>query len=329
MKMLKITKVLHAHDFSPAARTAMKYATRLAASLNVPLDVLHIVPSIGPAQFLEIDLTRAAEDSDESVRNIAARLTEAHTILRTPSDGESDEHVRYVIGHSPLPAPAILEFAAMEKSSLIVLGAHGIRASEEGQLGSVASELIQRSACPVMLVPERVPEGAADEAIERIVTYISFAHLVQPVIVFAFRIARVFGAQLDILALTNGGDPKTGIPDVEQSPVALRSTLHRQLLRAVETDAAESGQPFENVNVHLRSGHDVNTILSFAREQRSDLLVVEAPGLAAFESPLERMVERIVNNAPCPVVVVNTCGQGSVRKQNRRRAAAPFSTDIA
>lgn len=292
--------------------TAMKYGLRLARTLTVPIDVLHVVPSIGPARFLDLD---AAAADDSSVRDVLNRL-------RSAAAGYGDVDVRFHLGRSPLPGPAILEMAKQQESSLILLGAHGLRAGKEGQLGSVAAELIQRSSCPVMLVPERVPEAAADADVERIVTYISFAHLVEPVLVFAFQMARMFGAHLDILALTNGQAAKEAVHAVEQSPEDLQSVLHRQLLRAVESESMHNGQPFEDVKVHVRGGHDAETILRFAQDQRSDLLVIEAPGLAAFESPLERMVERIVNDAPCPVIVVNTCGHPGVGMRKRRRTAS-------
>lgn len=313
--MLQITRVLHAHDFSPASRTALKFSKRISDALHVPLEVVHVTPSFGPVQFVEIEPYSADQWPPDSAER---RLVEAVQAVGRP------EQFRLLMGRGPLPGPAILELAAQAKPNLIVIGAQGVRAAEEGQLGSVASELIQRSACPVMLVPERVAEEAADDDVSRIVTYISFAHLVEPVMVFAFRIARVFGAHLDVLALTNGAMGRRGevAGSIEHSPEAIQSVLHRQLLRAVERESAENGSPFEDVQIHLRSGHDADTILEFTRSQNSDLLVVEAPGLAAFESPWERMVEHIVNHAPCPVIVVNTCGQRNVGKRRTGRAAA-------
>lgn len=320
--MLHISRILHANDFSPASITAMKYSMRLAHSLSVPLDILHVVPSIGPARFSELDLSAGKDDPDEIVR----KVTRAFEQITHQIDGVD---VQYVLGRSPLPGPAILERAMQQKASLIVLGAHGLRAAREGQLGSVAAELVQRASCPVMLVPERVPESAADEEVERIVTYVSFAHLVEPVIVFAFQMARLFGAHLDILALTNGRALNDEIDLPERSTEDLKSALHRQLLRTVESESKESAEPFGDVKVHLKSGYDGDTILSFASERKSDLLVIEAPGLAAFESPLERMVERIVNDAPCPVIVVNTCSRGDVTRSGKKRRRLVANSTVA
>lgn len=318
--MLQIKKILHAHDFSPAARTALKYATRLSNSLSIPLDVLHVIPSMGPTRFVEFDPT-----TDETVPDETLRST--FDDLQASVEGPIHAPVRYLLARSPLPGPAILEHASKEMPNLIIIGAHGSRAAEKGQLGSVASELIQRSTCPVMIVPERVPKSAADEKVERIVTYISFAHLVEPVIIYAFRIARVFGAHLDVLALTKAHGAQE--EKVEDSPDAMQTVLHRQLLRAVEAEAKENGVPFEDVDIYLRSGHASETILGFAKEHRSDLILVEAPGLAAVESPLGRMVERIVNDAPCPVIIVNTCGQPFVRGRKRRRASSSRPKDVS
>jgi nucleotide-binding universal stress UspA family protein len=51
------------------------------------------------------------------------------------------------------PATAILEYAAEQQASLVVLGSHGHSAIGELLIGSTAREVTQRATVPVLLVP--------------------------------------------------------------------------------------------------------------------------------------------------------------------------------
>lgn len=300
--MLTIQRILHATDFSSTAKTAFQYAARLAHKLKIPLDVLHVLPGLGPARFQEVNPSGDDTSLEEGVRRILAEfraLAEAGI-----PDGVV---VRYLIGRGPLPAPVILEEASHSESNVIVLGAHGQRSNTTPFLGSVAAELMQRSTCPVLMVPRSVTNEAVDEKIESVLTFVSFSHFLQPVIKFALILARLFEARLDVLALTETRSMRTD--DQEDSETT--RNLEKHLWNVVESQGAETGEaiPLDAIRLHLQSTIDVESILRFAREHNSDLFVVEAPGLGPIESPAERMLESIVNQSPCPVMLVNTCGK--------------------
>ncbi len=164
--MTTFSRILYATDFSPTAKTAFQYASRLAHKLNIPLHVLHVLPGIGPSRFETVDL--AAEDAtvDEARRDTIAAFR------GLASGGVPGVIVQFMVGRGPLPAPVILEEAARTESSMIILGAHGQHVKETQSLGSVAAELMQRSTCPVLLVPTGVEEGAVDEQFRSVLTFV-------------------------------------------------------------------------------------------------------------------------------------------------------------
>jgi nucleotide-binding universal stress UspA family protein len=52
-----------------------------------------------------------------------------------------------------VPAPAILEYASTHDIDLIVIGSRGYTGMKRLLLGSVASEVLSKSRCPVLLIP--------------------------------------------------------------------------------------------------------------------------------------------------------------------------------
>lgn len=310
--MLSIQRILHATDFSATANTAFQYAARLAHKLKIPLDVLHVVPGMGATRFEEVSLS-----SDESALDKVHQKTLAEFRKLAKSGIPEGVSVRYLIGRGPLPGPVILEEASHSESNIIVLGAHGQQSFEPTFLGSVAAELMQRSTCPVLMVPGAVSQEAVDEKIETVLTFVSFSHMLQPVLKFALLMARLFEARLDVLALT------AGTTAVDEEDRETTRNLEQQLWRvlASQNDEGSGNIPGGNIRLHLQSTADVESILGFAQEHHSDLFIVESPGLGPIESPTERMLESIVNRSPCPVMLVNTCGKGFGRSSALRPKA--------
>jgi nucleotide-binding universal stress UspA family protein len=61
----------------------------------------------------------------------------------------------------------------------------------------------------------------------------------------------------------------------------------------------------QNLKVHVVAGHPVRSIVELAREIRADLLVIGATGHSAlYERMIGSRADRIVQLAPCPVLVV-------------------------
>lgn len=320
--MLQINRVLHATDFSTSSRSAAKYALLLANRLHVPLDIVHVISGIGASTIFEYAPADLAADASESDRSISEGFESLRTLAQ-----RSDVPVRFLSGRGPLPGPVILEEAKKATANLIVLGAHGGGEAEVDELGSVATDIVRRSTCPVMVIPAHVTEGAADERIERVVTFISFAHLLEPVVVFAAEFARLFEAHLDVLAATNGNaaGAETSSDAIERR---LWHILEKNAASIGSGEPAQNGQrPYRDLQLHTMAGDSVDQILQFARDRKSDLLILEAPGLGSHESPFEQMAEEIVGRAPCPVILVNTCGRifGKARSKPRSRTARQAS----
>jgi nucleotide-binding universal stress UspA family protein len=136
-------------DGSPNSERALDWAMKQAAAVQAPLTVIAVhevpksywggIPVIGPAdEALLENLRRAAE---ELTRKASTRLGDAAPASVT---------VRAVSGF------VVKELVdASENADLVVVGTRGASGFARVLVGSVSSEVVQHSACPVVIVPHR------------------------------------------------------------------------------------------------------------------------------------------------------------------------------
>jgi nucleotide-binding universal stress UspA family protein len=145
---MAIKPILHASDFSPASRSALKVARNLARALKAPLILCHAYealppisgepPSIPSNLFSQI-MTSAREGATRQL----AKLAKA-----TRGDGI---RVSTVLVEGP-PAPAVIRVAKRKGAQLIVVGTQGRTGVPRMLMGSVADRIVRLSSCPVLTV---------------------------------------------------------------------------------------------------------------------------------------------------------------------------------
>ena len=136
-------------DGSPNSERALDWAMRQAAAVHVPLTVIAVhevpksywggIPVIGPAD--EALLGKLRQAAEEMTHKAADRL----------SDGKpASVAVRAVNGF------VVKELVdASQDADLVVVGARSGSEFARLLVGSVSSEVVQQSACPVVIVPHK------------------------------------------------------------------------------------------------------------------------------------------------------------------------------
>ena len=134
-------------DGSPNSERALEWAMRHAAALQVPLNVVAVhevpksywggIPVIGDADEALLEQLRVG--ADQMTQRVADRLGDA----RPPA-----VNVRAVSGF------VVKELVdASGSADLVVLGSHSRHGFARLVTGSVSSEVIEQSVCPVVIVP--------------------------------------------------------------------------------------------------------------------------------------------------------------------------------
>jgi nucleotide-binding universal stress UspA family protein len=134
---------------SPNSEHALDWAMRQAAALHAPLTVVAVhevaksywggIPVIGPADRPLLEkLQQAAE---EVTQKAASRLSDS---------APASVSVRAVNGF------VVKELVdASQDADMVVVGARGGGSLTRLLMGSVSSEVVQHSACPVVIVPHK------------------------------------------------------------------------------------------------------------------------------------------------------------------------------
>jgi nucleotide-binding universal stress UspA family protein len=133
-------------DGSPNSERALDWAMRHAAALQVPLTVVAVhevtksywgsIPVMGPADQPLLDKLHDA--ADEMTKHAASRL----------GDRPASVAVHAVSGF------VVQELVnASQDADMVVVGTRGTKGLSRLVMGSVSSELVQHSACPVVILP--------------------------------------------------------------------------------------------------------------------------------------------------------------------------------
>ena len=136
-------------DGSPNSERALDWAMRQAAAVRAPLTVITVhevpksywggIPVVGPGDEPLLETLRRA--AEEMTQKVAGRLGDA---------GPASVTVHAVSGF------VVKELVdASQDADLVVLGARGASGFTRLIMGSVSNEVVQHSACPVVIVPHK------------------------------------------------------------------------------------------------------------------------------------------------------------------------------
>ena len=131
-------------DFSESSLMALAHALKLAERTGARLHLCHVVPRGGIAAPMNLGFNIPEEFPE--AREARARLQRLHADLGAKVDAEV--HLR--MGE---PVAGILALIQELKPDLVVVCSHGKGRIRRALLGSVSSQLAQRSPVPVVLVP--------------------------------------------------------------------------------------------------------------------------------------------------------------------------------
>lgn len=147
-------KILCPTDFSEASFEALHRAADSAASELTEIYVVYVEPSDQPKSALTespIKSNRGALHREELLKKLETAIEKhlPHSLLAHPVVKNGD------------PASGILQTAHEEGAEVIIMTTHGAGGWRNGDLGSVAGEVIRRSACPVLTIGHlAVPENS-------------------------------------------------------------------------------------------------------------------------------------------------------------------------
>jgi universal stress protein A len=146
---IDLKRILVPTDFSPLAKKAVHYATRLAQQFGAELNLFHVVePEIPPA--FDGFMIAPQAISNGNTTSYTHRLNRLGNSVRTAGVSQVRSTVR-----TGLAAFEIVQAAKDLDVDLIVIATHGYTGWKHFAIGSTAERVVRAAPCPVLVVREK------------------------------------------------------------------------------------------------------------------------------------------------------------------------------
>lgn len=304
--MYPFRNILFPTDFKPHTRAALKYAAAFAHSGGGRVVVFSVQSSKVPADLL----ANSEQTSDAQEDRWLSQLRhDFKDVLADPLFTGLDVKPVVVAGE---PAPEIAKGALDYGSDLVTVVSHGRRGFPRALWGSTAEDIIAEAPCPVLMIRPQQHDfveqvGSRSELrLDRILLATNFRPSSAAATQVATQLAGQTGAELHAIYVI--GDYFEQFSSM--FPEGGLSALTRIRGFAQERLAQLARGAGERSVTHINEGRPYEEIVRLALAKETDLIVIGTgvhASLFGGNPVLGSEIERVVRNAPCPVLCVPAC----------------------
>src|SRR5438874_744013 len=301
--MSSFRNILFPTDFTAHARSALKYAAAFAREGRGRVVLFSVQTAKVPANLMTLP-ERVLEDQDS--KWLMQLRWQVRDLLRDPLfDGLEVEPV-IVEGE---PAPEIAKAVRDYDIDLVTVVTHGRRGLARALFGSTAEEIIAEAPCPVLTIrpPQHDFVHHRDSSTEIRLNRILLATNFRPSSNVATNVARQMaedsGAKLHAIHVIGDYFEQISV----MFPEGGRSALSRMRADVRSRMQSFAGEGDGRVKTHVAEGRPYAEIVRLAAEIDVDLIVIGTTVHASLfggAPALGSEIERVVRNAPCPVLCV-------------------------
>lgn len=301
--MFPFRNILFPTDFTPHARAALKYAAAFARQGSGRVVLFSVQGGSVPANLLTVP-ERAFDEPE--VHWLRQLRHEVKDVLADPLLAGLEVEPVIIEGE---PALEIARAAREYEIDLVTVVTHGRKGLARALWGSTAEEIIAESPCPVLTL--RPPQsdfvehriGHTEIRLNRLLLATTFRPKDRAAEQIALQFAERTGAALHIIYVIS--DYMEQMSDL--FPNAGGSALSRFREYVKERMAGFSKDNPQRVVTHIEEGRPYEQIVRLATEKDVDLIVISTSVHASLFGGIPVLgseVERVVRNAPCPVLSV-------------------------
>jgi len=301
--MYPFRNILFPTDFSGHARAALKYAAAFARSGGGRVVLFSVQGARVPANLLTMP-DYVFEDHEN--RWLLQLRADARELLSDPLFAGLEVEPVIVDGD---PVREIVRAVADYDIDLVTVVTHGRKGLSRALGGSTAEEIIAEAPCPVLAIrpPQRDFVEHRDSRTEihlnRVLLATNFRPSSAAATQLATQITNQLGAELHVLYVIGDYFEQISVLFPEGSLAAL-SRLRSYVQERMSQLAREDGP---RAITHIAEGRPYEEIVRLAAQQDTDMIVIGTavhPSLFGGTPVLGSEIERVVRNAPCPVLCV-------------------------
>lgn len=294
--MKGIQHILVGTDFTSSSDSAIREGYRIASAVGARLTITHVVNEADLHSFT----AHNQADSNTILHGAMERLeSSVHDLIPNFPDFLRCE---ILVGN---PFMEISGAVADWHCDLVLLGSRGYGGDEQGRVGTMASKCVRRLPCPVILLRAR-----QQKAFQKVVACIDFSENSREALRYAFLVAKIDGASLEILHV----DPSrhhimTDFGSFSLSHAVPSEEARENAQKALESFVGTLGEadirehPF---TTRIMEGAPVaQTVAQHLTNEGADLAVVGTQGrgrvLTVF---LGTTAEALIHDSPCSILAV-------------------------
>jgi nucleotide-binding universal stress UspA family protein len=303
--MSPFRNILFPTDFTPHAHAALKYAAAFARQGAGRVVLFSVQGGSVPANLLTVPERSFEEPDDNWLRQLR---NDVKDMLADPLLAGLEVEPVIIEGE---PALEIARAAREYEIDLVTVVTHGRKGLARALWGSTAEEIIAESPCPVLtlrppqrdFVEHRV--GRTEIRLNRLLLATTFRQKDRASEQVALQFAERTGAELHVIYVIS--DYLEQMSDL--FPDAGGTALSRFREYVKERMAGFAGDSGQRVETHIEEGRPYEQIVRVATEKDVDLIVIGTSVHASLfggTPVLGSEIERVVRNAPCPVLSVPT-----------------------
>ena len=301
MRLFK--NILFPTDFSPHARSALKYAAAFARAAHGRVVLFSVQTGPVPANLMTLP-EHVFEDQDS--KWLLELRREVKSLLTDPMFAGLEVEPVIVEGE---PAPEIAKAVRDYEIDLVTVVTHGRRGIARAMFGSTAEEIIAEAPCPVLTVrpPQRDfvhhREGQTEIRLNRILLATNFRASSVAATNVARELMDTSGAEGHVVYVIGDYFEQISVMFPEGGKSAL-SRMRAEVQERMEAFARERGR---EIKAHVADGRPYAEIVGLAAKIDADLIVIGTTVHASLfggAPALGSEIERVVRNASCPVLCV-------------------------
>lgn len=295
--------ILFPTDFTPHARSALKYAAAFAREGRGRVVLFSVQGAKVPANLMTLPERVLQDQENEWLLQLRR---EVHQLLTDPLFDEIEVEPVIVEGE---PAHEIAKAVRTYDTDLVTVVTHGRRGLARALFGSTAEEIIAEAPCPVLTI--RPPQrdfvehrgNSTDIRLNRILLATNFRASSIPATSMAREIARTHNAELHAAHVIGDYFEQISV----MFPDGGSSALTRMRQEVEQRMRLFAGEGNGSVKTHIAEGRPYAEIVRIAADIDADLIVIGTTVHASLfggAPALGSEIERVVRNSPCPVLCV-------------------------
>lgn len=272
-----MSKIMVPIDFSENSIMALETALSVANELKSDLRMVYVTPRGQYAKGMG-EIGSLDEHPQDKLEKLLSDYRQRYAVK-----GKFD--YKLLTGNV---AEELINVAKYDQVDMIVMGSHGVSGISKSWIGGNAYKLICNATCPVLVMRSGM-EAATD--IRRIAIPVNITKSSRRKIPQAASIAKLFNAKTIIIGMQSS----SMLSIYYRIKTAVRQVVNYMHSVGVEVESTTM----------LKGKDNVGKLFEIVATQKAELVIIEAENTGSFFADRFRPeLTSIINNSPCPVVVI-------------------------